>query len=703
MDKKRKNVLILIGLLTILLVLIGTTYAYFVAQTGKGGTAQINATTGTTDLLTFANEGNINITADANNFQKDGNSITQSAKVSATLTPNNTNNKATYYYNVYLILENNELEYTTEDKQPELIVKITNPKNTLVESISGLSKCKEENTDSFDITNQKGVFEIARDYEITATGGPITQEWQVEVTFVNLKTDQNNNTGKNVKGRVLITKEEIDTNFVPEINSIATTITYNSVKVVLNTTPGTNPISKYYYAYKKQDSEDELSYVSSTEDNFLFENLDPETEYFISIYMVDDKNNISNKYETTIITDNYTLPKVDDISSESTLDSIKVIVSATPGIEDEENPITITSYFYSINNDEFIEKNENTYTFSSLEKNKEYTIRVKVKDSNGKESPEYTHKIFTKKINNIDEFCSANEKITDCITKLQASGSFEQTGLVKHNTMLLNSAEDDSIRYAGTNPNNFVCFKDSSENCSFSELYRIIGIFENEDEQYEAKLIKADYATSTDLGLSKSPSTIIPSKPFEYKGQLSEIETFPWSGSGQTVNNTWNESSLKESLNKSYYDSLSFQDLIKVNKWVTNGGSYREIVESNFQMAYKYEMGKFDSPATYSANIGLMYVSDYYYGSDPSYWSLKGTEISKSRYHNWMHLGLRDLTISKTTSEDGYVFTFEADGHVAETKSSSYNFPVRPTFYLNNDVKYVKGNGNVDSPIYLKK
>ena len=57
-------------------------------------------------------------------------------------------------------------------------------------------------------------------------------------------------------------------------------------------------------------------------------------------------------------------------------------------------------------------------------------------------------------------------------------------------------AGDYSYRYAGANPNNYVCFGSVINPCLDECLYRIIGVF-NE----QVKLIKADYTNNSMLGL----------------------------------------------------------------------------------------------------------------------------------------------------------------------------------------------------------
>ena len=57
-------------------------------------------------------------------------------------------------------------------------------------------------------------------------------------------------------------------------------------------------------------------------------------------------------------------------------------------------------------------------------------------------------------------------------------------------------AGDNSYRYTGANPNNYVCFGSTESTCPNEYLYRIIGVFDG-----QVKLIKADYTNSSMLGL----------------------------------------------------------------------------------------------------------------------------------------------------------------------------------------------------------
>ena len=114
---------------------------------------------------------------------------------------------------------------------------------------------------------------------------------------------------------------------------------------------------------------------------------------------------------------------------------------------------------------------------------------------------------------NLADVCSAEDKAGECVQELYTKSGYKLTNIVYHNTLdatekeIPNAAKvagDDSYRYVGANPNNYVCFgpecSNEGENPNYKNLYRIIGFFKNDDGQYEMKIIKADAATKDDLG-----------------------------------------------------------------------------------------------------------------------------------------------------------------------------------------------------------
>ena len=211
-----KNKKILIVVITILLITIGVTFAYFMAQTGDGKFANTSIKTGSVDDLHFSVSNDLSISANQFNFAKGEGNLESSATARASLKANNTKNTATYNYFVYFQIERNDYIYTSTGKLPEVVLSITGP-NGEITSVDGLNYVSAANADGtvvkgFDITELgKKVVKIADNYEITSNSSTnyTNQDWVFKVTFINLDSDQTDNEGKSMVGKVLLQKDEI--------------------------------------------------------------------------------------------------------------------------------------------------------------------------------------------------------------------------------------------------------------------------------------------------------------------------------------------------------------------------------------------------------------------------------------------------------------------------------------------------------------
>ena len=388
-DNKKSFLMGGIGVLTLLVFVVGATYAYFTVQSSGSGNIDTNVITGTTDNLSFSFGDMINIYATEENFAQGMGSISDSTTGQAILKANNTTNEATAKYNIYLIIENNDFVYTTEEGTPEIVLNVTDPNGNKVENITGLVHYEN----GFDITTRTGGFLLVPDYEISATDVQTVQDWNIEVTLVNLDSDQNANTGKSLTGKLYITQDQMSSYELTQINNIETTTTYNSIDATLDITNGSAEVSKYYYGIEKVNnarSAETVEYEESNEPNYKFRNLEPNTEYTIYSYVEDENKIKSNVYETNITTAEYEIPTIDTINHSVTLNSISLTINATPGSNE------IVKYMYSKDNgSSWEESTNNTYTFSNLTDSTEYKIKVKVVDSEGVESTEYYEAITT--------------------------------------------------------------------------------------------------------------------------------------------------------------------------------------------------------------------------------------------------------------------------------------------------------------------
>ena len=248
-----------------------------------------------------------------------------------------------------------------------------------------------------------------------------------------------------------------------------------------------------------------------------------------------------------------------------------------------------------------------------------------------------------------------------------------ENGLYYHDADLANGAGDNSYRYAGANPNNYVCFGSTTTPCPAENLYRIIGVL-NDNGEYQVKLIK-----NTSIG------------------------NHYWSGSSSNRSNTWSNSTLNTStLNGSYLaglDNNSWSSMITTHTWKV-GGMSSSNGRSTPQTAYNYEVGANSSSTPYNAKIGLMYVSDYGFAASNTYWSTELGDYNSATSNNWLYLGSAEWTISRRSGSNN-AFNVGSSGYVYGNNSVGNWIAVRPVFYLNSSISYVSGSGSSADPIRL--
>ena len=279
-------------------------------------------------------------------------------------------------------------------------------------------------------------------------------------------------------------------------------------------------------------------------------------------------------------------------------------------------------------------------------------------------------------------------------------------------------AGDLSYRYSGSSEevNNYICFggdcSNDSSNSNYANLYRIIGLFDdNQDGNYNIKIIAADYLTSD---LSKTDGAYIKPYPYTkelYKGKNDVTKIGGFVFNNVTNNSKWEESNLNTiTLNKNYLSFLNsnFQNMIEKHSWQVGGSSSNNLATKNVKNAYDYEIGSLQINSLFrDSYIGLMYISDYYYAISSKYWTYSGYTspicsgdcYCKVRNENWLFLGLWEWLI--TPINNGAVLGIGQVGDVPSTQVIGYsnNYPaVRPTFYLKKEVKIISGTGTKDNP-----
>ena len=521
LEKKNIEKILIISVIAIFVV-VSATFAFFQSQLQGSEEGNINIISETTDRLNFDISDEINLNINQFNFGVDAGNLNRSATGTATLLANSSNKTANYTYYVYFKINSNDFVYTTNDSKPEIILTITNPSGQEVTSIEGLNYVTATGADGiqvkgFDITTASGLFAVAENYAISSNSSttPTTQEWRFKATFINLDSDQQNNTGKNMDVKIIMQREEYKT------------------------------IASY------------------------------------------------------IINDVYTA--------------------------DGENGL-------------------------------------------------YYH-------DGVGSYTNADQE-----------------------------AGDNSYRYSGANPNNYVCFGSDAEACPDEYLYRIIGVFdEDSDGEYNVKLIKADYTTSDMLGTDgRDYEGNYSYDTSQYKGSMdtSTIASYMWNNDTSEDEyglNNWSTSELnKISLNTNYINYLgsSWSSMVEDTTWYlggTDNGSSKEFFYSERNTPGEGYDGP--RPINYKDKIGLMYPSDYGYAAYSDAWAEDlGSYYSLTiKQNNWLYMGLSEWTISLYIYDFNSVFWVGADASVL-SDSSILPLSVRPVFYLKSNISYVEGNGTKDSP-----
>ncbi len=286
-------------------------------------------------------------------------------------------------------------------------------------------------------------------------------------------------------------------------------------------------------------------------------------------------------------------------------------------------------------------------------------------------------------------------------------------------------ALDYSYRYSGAseNVNNYVCFgADVCEGEKDTHLYRIIGLFKNKEGKYEAKLIKALEATTTELG--------------EVGAYDNSSYKFAWNNSnGADSLNIWKDSNLNHDNLNGYFlnDYLEekWQKMIIEHSWQVAGndkslvrddqnafGTYDSEVGNNkitLDNLGKCAIDSSGTPCTYNdiihnAKVSLMYVSDYLYGANPKYWSYNGrnsnsdhtSDYAASGADNWLFINSTESILTRLYDKGHLdsILVVSSDGYISDRNVDELE-RIRPTFYLYYDVLYDGGNGSILNPYRL--
>ena len=251
----------------------------------------------------------------------------------------------------------------------------------------------------------------------------------------------------------------------------------------------------------------------------------------------------------------------------------------------------------------------------------------------------------------------------------QYTGIQGENGIYYHDSTLTNGAGDNSYRYAGADVNNFICLGSSEATCPADNLYRIIGVFgDNNHGLINQQLVKVIKNIS--------------------------IGNLAWDS---LASNDWANASLNQTLNSTFItDELSeIKDKIVEVTWKVSGHNTSGVTAKTF-----YTVEITNTTKTHKNKIALMYVSDYGFAATPDYWTTNlNSYNSAAKNKDWLFIGDYEYFLSPDSSDAYGIWSMAGTGSVLNYVTESN--AVRPSFYLNQSVQYISGSGQESDPIRI--
>lgn len=252
--------------------------------------------------------------------------------------------------------------------------------------------------------------------------------------------------------------------------------------------------------------------------------------------------------------------------------------------------------------------------------------------------------------NNMED--KIKEDISDMTFARYLINHSEELGLIQHSSRLESGAKDNSYRYVGENPNNYIMFN--------NELYRIIGIIGG-----KVRIIK-------NSGVITSP--------------ISDDDT-----------NYYINTDIYNYLNTTFLSSLgSSSEMIATSKYYV-AGLDSSTKTDNIKTIYDNEVGINRQDAiNVDVKIGLLYVSDYAFATDVTNYDKPVTGEN-----NWLNTRQNFWTISRLISSNNETFFIDSSGNI-NTGNVSSSMQIRPVFSLISETKLVSGTGTQTDPYRIE-
>ena len=214
-NKKNTILLTVIAVATLLVAVVGATFAYFTASGAQGRTGDVTVSTGTAASSEFGVIKALNLYADATTFAKDKGDVTGETTGSVKWTapgatqghtPDETERSFCYTAALNITANTFTVSAANTEKLNELEFTAKKGSTVLLDKVSLVDlDTKVGKTGSINIPTTAGGSEYTHKL-IADAGASLTDEWTITVTLKNLDMNQNENTGKQLTGQIAFTK-----------------------------------------------------------------------------------------------------------------------------------------------------------------------------------------------------------------------------------------------------------------------------------------------------------------------------------------------------------------------------------------------------------------------------------------------------------------------------------------------------------------
>ncbi len=214
-NKKNTILLTVIAVATLLVAVVGATFAYFTASGAQGTTGNVTVSTGTAASSEFGVIKALNLYADATTFAQGGDDVT--GETTGTVkwtapgatqghTPDEAERSFCYTAALNITANTFTVSAANTEKLNELEFTAKKGEKVLLDKVSLVDfDTKAGKTGSINIPTTAGGSEYTHKL-IADAGASLTDNWTITVTLKNLDMNQNENTGKQLTGQIAFTK-----------------------------------------------------------------------------------------------------------------------------------------------------------------------------------------------------------------------------------------------------------------------------------------------------------------------------------------------------------------------------------------------------------------------------------------------------------------------------------------------------------------